>query len=486
MVGAREYIGFWWLPTDDGEPPSKQEMLGGTLKIEDGAASLEVLESFGHEILSQSESQIISSPFPRDQPSIQGLTADGKSVTLIECLSLGSHMSTPGIPLTTYRPQLIVIGAWSPKNTNFVFDEVRIRTPDLDTWAQVSGFSGGISMKGDESGEHLTAETINIAYEPPEDIEIPLEHGLRAEVTFSFTYSGQSQSSIETTVKQRAYLGVRFAAPVEAAEVQAMIGQLRNFLSLAIGRPQTVVEVEARNDAIHYRGMAIPRPLEMLWELPHNPPLPKRAQLSHEMLFVLPAAKPTISDVMRAWFAHQQVLGPVLERYFGTLFHPDLFLDQRFMGYVQTVETYDRRRRDATELPKSEHRKWLRTVVNSAPKEMRERLNAKLAWSNELTLYRRILDVLGECPEVRTRLVGSEDDATAFARIVTDTRNYFTHLDPSLASKAATDRELYRLTVQLRAIIEMALLREVGFPCEAIDEILFRVGRYATVRQFSA
>jgi len=40
---------------------------------------------------------------------------------------------------------------------------------------------------------------------------------------------------------------------------------------------------------------------------------------------------------------------------------------------------------------------------------------------------------------------------------------------------------LYFLVVQLRAIIEMSLLRELGFSCEAIDEILDRVQRYAEI-----
>ena len=50
--------------------------------------------------------------------------------------------------------------------------------------------------------------------------------------------------------------------------------------------------------------------------------------------------------------------------------------------------------------------------------------------------------------------------------------------------KAAEGVSLYLLTLQLRAIIEMSLLRELGFPARAIDEILERTKRYAEIEHF--
>jgi hypothetical protein len=88
------------------------------------------------------------------------------------------------------------------------------------------------------------------------------------------------------------------------------------------------------------------------------------------------------------------------------------------------------------------------------------------------------------CPEVRQRLVGDDEAVEAFARLAADTRNYNTHLGPSLERKAATGAQLQRLTIQLRGLIEMALLHELGFPCDAIGEILDRVRRYEEADHF--
>jgi hypothetical protein len=81
------------------------------------------------------------------------------------------------------------------------------------------------------------------------------------------------------------------------------------------------------------------------------------------------------------------------------------------------------------------------------------------------------------------KIVGAPSrERSAFISRFVDSRNYYTHYSPELENKAATGTALYLLVVQLRAIIEMSLLRELGFSCEAIDAILERVRRYDEIQ----
>jgi hypothetical protein len=67
-------------------------------------------------------------------------------------------------------------------------------------------------------------------------------------------------------------------------------------------------------------------------------------------------------------------------------------------------------------------------------------------------------------------------------KLVRDTRNYFTHYDPAGKARAATEpRDLYRLTIQLRAVLETILLLELDFDCPAIEEILTRNRRFEEI-----
>jgi len=75
-------------------------------------------------------------------------------------------------------------------------------------------------------------------------------------------------------------------------------------------------------------------------------------------------------------------------------------------------------------------------------------------------------------------------DIDAFVADFKNARNYYTHYDPDLEKKAAHGNELFLLTVQLQAILEMSLLRQLGFPCRAIEEILERGRRFAQIEHF--
>jgi hypothetical protein len=80
-------------------------------------------------------------------------------------------------------------------------------------------------------------------------------------------------------------------------------------------------------------------------------------------------------------------------------------------------------------------------------------------------------DVLGECRTVSKRIVGSNPgDQDAFIDAFKTSRNYYTHYNPKLEKKAAQGATLLLLSIQLQAIIEISLLRELGFPCRSIDD----------------
>jgi hypothetical protein len=59
-------------------------------------------------------------------------------------------------------------------------------------------------------------------------------------------------------------------------------------------------------------------------------------------------------------------------------------------------------------------------------------------------------------------------------------------LNPGLEKKAARGAALFLLFIQLQAVIEMSLLRELGFACRAVEAILERVGRYAQIEHLKA
>jgi hypothetical protein len=129
--------------------------------------------------------------------------------------------------------------------------------------------------------------------------------------------------------------------------------------------------------------------------------------------------------------------------------HPGLTLEVRFLSYAQALETYDYRRRRKP---------------------------------GDLRLAQRMASVLGQCRSVSKRIVGADPAAeSAFIDDFKNSRNYYTHYNPRQEKKAATGTDLYLLTIQLQALIEMSLLRQLGFGCRAIEATLERSRRLTEI-----
>lgn len=444
VIEEREYRGYWWLPEDEGRK------LSGTLTVTKGVVKLELLEDFGHQLISETDTEKTYSLSLEERPRILGISTDGKWITLEGHHGASTVKRFPGIPTSIYRRAAAFIGAHFEPGEEVGFNEIAIEASDLNAWTQVSGFGVQIGFEKHEEKDYDVVSRIGVTFEPPDDIEIPLARGERAFIRFHAPGEGLGGGTDHVTLRQEAALHLRFARRASFEHVVERVGQLRNFLSLAVGRPVAITTVTGyQDDLVDKRGASVP--IELLWKIPHNPDPPKRRRMPREMLFTLPEAQPDIARVMRAWLAKQERLEPVFNLFFGSRYHPDLTIDVRFLLHAQAADTYDYR--------------WRRKPGKD--------------------FVTRIGNLLDRCNTVSKKIVGpSPADRQAFIEAVKVARNYYTHYNPKLEGKAARGGALYLLLVQMQAILEMALLRELRFPARTIDEILERVERYAEIEHF--
>jgi hypothetical protein len=442
VIETHTHRGYWWLPEEE------KRKLSGTLTITKGDAKLELLDNFGRHITSKTEKEVVFSFSLEKRPRILGVSTDGKAITLDGQQGASPTEHFPGIPTSTYSHACVLIGAHFDADEEIGFDEIAIKASDLNAWTCVSGFSGGPTVREDEKG-YLIFEKVDISYEAPDDIEIPLSRGERAFIRFNAPNEGLGPGADRIAIHQEASLHLRFARRTSLERIFERVGHIRNFLSLAVGRPVAILSVTGYQDDFVREKTETPIPISVLWAIKHNPDPPARPRDPREMLFTLPGAEPDISRVMRAWFARQERLEPVFNLFFGMLYHPDMYSDVRFLIYSQAVETFGYRRR--------------RKVV-------------------ERSFADQVKEVLGACRSVSKKIVGPDQDG--WVKWLKITRDFRTHYNPAKEKPSATITGLALLTVQLRAIIEMSLLRELGFPARAINEILDRTDRYREIEHF--
>jgi hypothetical protein len=447
MLETHQFKGIWSLPS------AEAESLPGTLTVKQGKADLELLGDFGHELLSEAARERSYSLDPADQLRVLGSSADGKNITLEKVSSRNYQVSIPGLPVAHYTAQAILVGKHFAEGEPILFDEISIRASDLNAWTRVSGFDVHHDFEKLDGAEALAFTGFAVDYKVPDDIEIQLARGERAFIRYGAKSEGLAGGTDHVAVTQEAAIHFRFAKKGGLDQVFRRVSEVRNFLSLAVGRPVSILAVTGYLDD-YAESNGSRRPIDLMWQVPHNPDPPARGRRFHEMLFSVPEASPDISSVMKRWLARQARLEPVFNLFFGVLYHPDLYLEVRFLTFAQAIETYDYRRR---------------------------------RHPGKKKLVQRVEDVLGSCRTVSKRIVGSDPtDVEAFIELFRDSRNYYTHYNPKLEKRAAKGVPLYLLTLQLRAIIEMVLLRELGFSVRSIDAILERGRRYESIEHFKA
>jgi hypothetical protein len=97
-----------------------------------------------------------------------------------------------------------------------------------------------------------------IEFALPDDMEFTLANGDQASLKFEMRTVGLGVVTTEATLRFAGWLGLRFVERRDVAGVTSAVWRLRNFLSLALGRTQAVLAVDAyRDDLVDRAGHRI-------------------------------------------------------------------------------------------------------------------------------------------------------------------------------------------------------------------------------------
>ena len=239
---VHELKGLWWLPSDEADNRA------GTLTIDNGAVALELLGDFGHRLLSETDRQQTFSLDLAEQPRILGTSTDGKPITLEGDQGAPHETHLPGMTVANYRRKVALIGKHFGPGEEIDFDEIAVSLSDLNEWTKVNGFDGSRTFEQLPRGGYASTG-IEVHYEAPADIEVELSRGERLTLRFTASSKGPGRGGAHFSVSQSAEVRLTFARPTGLERCFTRVIQLRNFLSLAVGRRVSVLAVTAGRHA---------------------------------------------------------------------------------------------------------------------------------------------------------------------------------------------------------------------------------------------
>lgn len=448
-----EYNGKWWLP----ENPDKK--ISGTLRFDPTEGlSLELIGSFK----TSKDFNVFLAP-----NIILGLASNGKYITLYECFESGSQESKPGFLSSSFFAQVAFIGHHFEKEEDIVFDSLSLTYSHLEEWTAISGV------------KITTDPNLTISYNPPERIGAKLDD---FHIFVDFIRKFRIKRNIEYKLKQFTFIEIEPHEKIHFNDYRKKICyHIQNFLSLAIGKAVYPLTIEGKTEACRielpnrkmiYRNILIFYPLK-------KPSDTSEILFPNNMLFSFKDISDNFEKYLRNWFKKSEMLSPVYDLYFGTLYNLSMYLNHRFLSLVQAIESYHRRVHNGKYLPNDDYcqiyKKLIEAVPKDADKGFRKSLEEKLKYHNEFSLRKRLKEILEICGDAVNLLI---HDNNGFINDVVNTRNFLTHYDKSLEMIAKKDKELYELVLKMKFILEICLLMELGMSTEEIEDLLSRNRKY--------
>jgi hypothetical protein len=264
--------------------------------------------------------------------------------------------------------------------------------------------------------------------------------------------------------------------------------RFQDFLTLGIGAPAYPIELEVQSNfnkkIIDEKEFL--QPIKLYYSLPWKI-IEKRRIYPFEMVFTLKTIKDNIGSILHLWFTNSGWLKPILDIYFSMVYRSEIYLEFRFIGMTQVIETYHRKKFGGKYTTDED---FMTNIYPNLIKALPTGLDAdykrslkegKLRYANEYSLGKRINQLTKHVTSfIPFNFLSDRKKSSLFSEEIRKTRNYLTHYD----EKARVDVDvsgikLFDLTKKLQAILEALLMEELGFTKEMILEIFKKKSEYS-------
>ena len=435
--------GYFWLPS---EPDRK---LPGTLSISDGGfIELEVVHRVGER----------SAALDDDAKRIVGQIEEEGLVTLDNCFCQ-SIEGSGDISKSLIRVNRVFTGVGYDEDEIPRFNSLIFSVEGIDEWVGISGINVDYQLE-----EH----TSTISYQPPENIPLHLGDGMQLSIAFGWTAPGFPIIK-EARITQKAYLELVSQEARELDDFISVVRKITHFLCFTIDQTVSLDSMSATSDDFRRDiGEGKTRPIPINIYYPSWPYSKDEPETNRGKLFEFKEIQDDAERIINNWIEAYEKITPAFNLYFLAKMGMQTYLEERFMALAQGLEAYHRRTSEEKRMDETEFEKLVEHLVDQCSEEKREWLSDKLNYGNEVSLSKRLRDIIKPFKDV----IGNRTKRESLINKIVKTRNYLTHYDQSLELEAAQGDALWTLCLKMELLFQLHFLRLIGFNREEIDSIM--------------
>jgi hypothetical protein len=282
------------------------------------------------------------------------------------------------------------------------------------------------------------------------------------------------------TIAENPVLHFEFPEPESLEKIINIITHFKKFVTLGITKPTPFIFLSGLVGSTH-KDLPIDVYLSRYKYADHK--IDEDAyELTDQKFFLYSDVQSNLKATLEKWFSIQEILEPVIDRFFGNINSDGMYLEDIFLNYFGAIEaifTYQFPSEN-NDLPKTEFRKnkldVLTTIKTHLSNNLAKWLNPKI--DNYLTSKNRFKKIIEKFFLIfHMHQMDYFKNEKYISRIV-DTRNYLTHLNPNNKHKKASNTEIISYHMKLRVILHVFLWAEIGFDQKTINKMIMNNNLY--------
>lgn len=444
------YIGYWWLPNDF------ENKFQGTL----------IFETNGDVVLNFLKDSTVTDFYKKfrtrtEIPVIFGLAKDESSNKEYSFKLLDSYVSYSSNGRLSYlkiKTLSVLKSTRSEFGEDVRFNILRLKPENIDEWFSVDGYN----LESVDDGTF----NFNLTYRQPDEITLFNSIDFEVKVFFAASYSSLMRSEFNSD--QSVNINTHFKAAQTHEELKLFSRKLRNFFTLAIGRPINILQTEYTKVL---KDEKFPNFNFQYYNKSKYKNTSSKFLNPDRMLFDYEMVKTNTQNIFNNWFEKYDDLNFLINNYFGALYNEFIYEEDKFLNYTFGIEVYHRLRFKNFDLKNENYLKIRNNVIkkieNSSDKQW---LEARLNEHKENKLITRLENIFEQHNE---SLNGLEEDINLFIKKVVETRHYQVHSTVKKSEFVVKEViELSKINRSLELIIQAILMHELGFKQVVINKRL--------------
>ena len=440
--------GNFWIPS------APDRRVPGTLSISDGGnIELKVSGPFSGDPRELDDTELLNDDSQPIERIVGDIERDG-FITLDDCRCIGQGFSMRGAKSKTFNATRAFTGITYNENERPLFNTLIFSIEGIAEWVGISGI------------EHNLPSEESIWYQQPEDILLSLGNSMQLLITFDLG-GVQYVSLREALVTQEIDFKLVSQDVRELDEFISVVHKIRTFLCFVTDTAGSLDSMSATSDNIHQTVLGRTKAIQIYY--PSQLYTKDKPNISdYGLLFTFKEKQNDAERIINNWLDDYEKLTDAFDLYVSAKMEARQHLESRFLKLVQGLEVYHRRTSNEKQMDEAEFNELVNNLIAQCPEERREWLETQLRYGNEVSLRSRLKKIIEPFKEV----IGNEEKRSGLINSIVITRNYLTHYDPSLESKAAKGADLSTLCHKMELLFQLHFLQLIGFSREEIDSIV--------------